>query len=106
MAVNLNAGTFDQFLREHSVVLADFYKDGCVACRRIAPLLTQTEAAWAGRAEVARVNLSGSPEIAGQYAIQATPTLILFREGLEIARHRGVISKDELDAFLEEAFTE
>ena len=43
MAETLNTETFAPFLKEHPVVLADFYKDGCVACRRIAPLLAQVE---------------------------------------------------------------
>ncbi|MGM9578191.1 MAG: thioredoxin family protein [Evtepia sp.] len=103
MAETLNTETFAPFLKEHPVVLADFYKDGCVACRRIAPLLAQVESAQAGQTALARVNTSSNLALAQQYEIEATPTLILFREGLEVARHRGVITKDDLEKFLEEA---
>ena len=49
------------------------------------------------------MNTSSNLALAQQYEIEATPTLILCRDGLEVSRHRGVITKDELDKFLEEA---
>ena len=103
MAAALNGDAFTRYLADNPVVLADFYKDGCVACRRIAPLLVQAEAARGGQVAVARVNASGNLPLARQYDIQATPTLILFRDGQEVARHRGVLSKDDLNEFLQAA---
>jgi hypothetical protein len=38
-----------------------------------------------------------------QYQVEASPTLLLFRGTEEVARHRGVIDKAALTAFIEQA---
>lgn len=103
MAAVLSEENFDAFLGENALVLADFYKDGCVACRRVAPLVSQTETAYAGRLAAARVNTTANAGLAQRLGIEATPTLILYKDGSETARHRGVITKDELTALIEAA---
>ena len=35
------------------------------------------------------------------YQVQGIPTLILFRDGTEIARHEGAIARPQLQAFLD-----
>ena len=105
MAERLNEETFTGFIGESTLpVLVDFYQEGCVPCRRVAPLLSKTEAEYDGRIAVARVNLTRNEVLAGQYEIAAAPTLVLFRAGKEIARHRGVIDRDGLKAFIESIF--
>ncbi len=104
MAEHLNSDSFLSFLEASPVpVLVDFYRDGCVPCRRVAPLLSKAETAWAGKLAVARVNTAQNEALAGQYDIQAAPTLVLFDRGRELIRHRGVIDRDGLDALLSAA---
>ena len=104
MAEHLNTETFDAFVAASELpVLADFYRDGCVPCRRVAPLLSKAEAEYAGKLTVARVNTAQNAELAERYEIAAAPTLILFQDGRETARHRGVIDKDGLKALIEPA---
>ena len=100
MAETLNTETFAPFLKEHPVVLADFYKDGCVACRRIAPLLAQVESAQAGQTALARVNTSSNLALAQQYEIEATPTLILFRDGKVAKQSVGYQPREALEELL------
>lgn len=102
MAEHLNSESFAGFVSSAPLpVLVDFYKDGCIPCRRVAPLLSKAEAAYAGRLSIARVNLTQNAPLAEQYQIEAAPTLLVFRGGEEIARHRGVISRDELNNLIE-----
>lgn len=104
MAEHLNGETFDAFLTESaSPVLVDFYRDGCVPCRRVAPLLSRAETEYVGRLEVARVNIDQNPALAEKHQIEAAPTLLLFRNGQETDRRRGVIDRDTLKAFIEAA---
>lgn len=104
MAEHLNSETFASFIENSSLpVLADFYRDGCVPCRRVAPLLSKAGAEYAEKLVVARVNTTQNAALADQYQIEAAPTLILFKDGQEIGRHRGVITRDELKNLIETA---
>lgn len=102
MAEHLNEETFDAFIAQSaSPVLVDFYRDGCVPCRRVAPLLSKAGTEYAGRLEIARVDVARSPALAERHQIEAAPTLLLLRGGEEVGRHRGAIDKDALKAFIE-----
>lgn len=104
MAEHLNAETFDAFVSQSiSPALVDFYRDGCVPCRRVAPLLSRAETEYVGRLEVARVNIDQNPDLAQRHQIEAAPTLLLFQNGQETDRRRGAIDKDTLKAFIEAA---
>lgn len=104
MAEHLNEETFDAFVtRSASPVLVDFYRDGCIPCRRVAPLLSKAGTEYAGRLEIARVNVDQNPALSEKFQIEAAPTLLLLRSGKEIGRHRGAIGMDALKAFIEAA---
>lgn len=107
MAEALHAETFGPFIRESKTpVLVDFYQDGCVPCRRVAPLLHRAGEAYSGRLTIARVNLGQNLDLAKQLNIEATPTLVLFQNGTEAARLRGVITQADLDAMLQAALNQ
>lgn len=102
MAERLDRETFGAFVADSALpVLVDFYRDGCIPCRRTAPLLSKAEAEYAGKIAVARVNLEQDADLARQYEIAAAPTLLFFQKGKEIARHRGVIDRDGLTKLIE-----
>ncbi|HAD18958.1 MAG TPA: hypothetical protein DCF42_01035 [Lachnospiraceae bacterium] len=64
------------------------------------PLLSRAEEVHGEDTVFARVNLGQNTGLAKKYGIQAAPTLILFSEGEEKGRHRGVITEEELEQLL------
>jgi thioredoxin 1 len=69
----------------------------------VTPLMCQTAEQYADQVRVVRVNLAQSPALVSQYKIEAAPTLVLLKNGEEIARHRGLIDRAGLDALLEQS---
>lgn len=107
MAERLNQETFDAFLQgREDPVLVDFYRDGCIPCRRVSPLVSRAEETYAGRLEVARVNIDQNPALVARYQIEAAPTLLLFQGEEETGRCRGVINQEELTALIQEALSQ
>lgn len=102
MAEHLNGENFSGFVTNADLpVLVDFYRDGCIPCRRVAPLLSRAEAAYAGKILMAKVNITQNEALAEQYKIEAAPTLVLLKNGVEIDVHRGVITRDALNTLIE-----
>jgi thioredoxin 1 len=101
VAEKLTAENFDDFINQSDVpVLVDFYNDGCIPCRRIAPLISKAEAEYDGKIKFARVNSALNPDLVEKYTIEAAPTLILFNNGEEINRHRGVATAQQIEELL------
>ena len=97
MAERVSAAEFDsKVLASEIPVLVDFYSDSCIPCKRLSPVLSQLESEYAGRLGIVKVNVNFESELVSKYEVLAAPTLVLFKDGSEAARHRGAASKDEL----------
>jgi thioredoxin 1 len=102
MAEKLTAENFDDFIQKSDVpVLVDFYNDGCIPCRRIAPLISKAEAAYEGKIKFARVNAAVNPTLVEKYTIEAAPTLLLFQNGEERRRHRGAATAQQIEELIQ-----
>lgn len=102
MAEALRDDNFDFFIAESDKpVLADFYNDGCVPCRRVAPLLSRAEKKYEGRVNFVKVNIAMNPEAVRKYEVAAAPTLLVLKDGKEAGRHRGAANAEQIEALIE-----
>ncbi|MCD7828484.1 MAG: thioredoxin family protein [Clostridiales bacterium] len=101
MAEKLNDSTFDAYINENELpVLADFYNDSCIPCKRISPIISKAEVQYSGKINFVKVNCQMCPKLVEKYEITSAPTLVLFVDKKEANRHCGVISADAFDLFI------
>ncbi len=97
MSVRVNSEDFTaEVLQSDTAVLADFYSDSCVPCKRLSPVLADIEAKFADKIKVVKININFDGELAEKYEVQAAPTLIFFKNGEEVSRLRGAVKKEEI----------
>ncbi len=89
----------DQVLKSNVPVLVDFWAEWCGPCHVQAPILAEL-ASEVDKAKIATVDVDENPQLAARYGIRSLPTLLVFRNGEEAARHEGVASKEELKRLL------
>ncbi len=98
-------GDFEQVVRSTLPVLVDLWAPWCGPCRVIEPGVEQAARTLAGRLKAVEVNVDQAPRIAERLGVQGIPTLLLLRDGREVARQVGAVPPAPLLRWAEEVIT-
>ena len=81
-------------------LLVDVWAEWCGPCKSFAPIFEQAAAQLAGRCRLAKLDSEANQQLSGQLGIRSIPSLILFRDGKEVARQSGAFPLQQLLAWL------
>jgi thioredoxin 2 len=99
--VNLNDASLPKFVeRTELPVVVDFWADWCGPCKMMAPHF-ETAARELPDVRFVKVDSDASPQSSARYGIRSIPTLIVFRNGNEVARQSGAMQATELKRWLQ-----
>jgi thioredoxin 1 len=83
--------------------LVDLGADKCIPCKKLAPILQELRKEYQGKLSVEFIDVWKNPAAGQPYNIRLIPTQILYdRDGNEVWRHEGFISKADLKALFAE----
>ncbi len=90
MAARIYIDNFkDKVIDSPIPVLVEFYSDSCVACKKLAPVLCEIEEDYEGKISVFKVNTNYDQVLAQKFNIKSNPTLVLFKEGVDVDKQIG-----------------
>jgi len=78
------------------IVLVDFWATWCMPCKIMAPILNDLSEVLTGNASVGKLDVDKNKAASAKYGVRSIPTLVLFKNGIEINRFVGVKTKDFL----------
>lgn len=101
---HVSTKTWDaEVLKSNLPVFVDFWAEWCGPCRMVGPAVEQIGKIMAGKVKVAKLNVDENQEIAMKYGVQSIPSLILFKDGKEVARTIGAAPKETYLKFIEKS---
>ncbi len=101
--VALSAETFDRHLRADLPLVVDFWAPWCGPCRAMAPAFEQAATQLEPSLRLAKLNTDEETAIAGRYGIRSIPTLMIFKNGQEVARQAGALPASALVEWIRQA---
>ena len=81
-----------------SVAVVDFYATWCGPCKMFGPIFE--EVANTNNINFIKLDVDKASEVAREYGVMSIPTIILFKDGKEVKRHTGFMSKEDLEKFI------
>lgn len=83
----------EQVLKSDKSVMVDFWATWCGPCVMAGPVVDELANEYKDKYVIGKLDVDANQETAGKYGVMSIPTVILFREGKEIARKVGFAGK-------------
>jgi len=95
--IEATAGSLAQYIGGSDLpVVVDFWAPWCGPCKMMAPAFAQAAASLPLKAQFVKVNTENEQTLGAQYGIRSIPTMILFKNGVEVDRVSGAMSADQI----------
>ena len=88
-------------IKSNHVMLLDCFTTWCGPCKMMAPIIEDLAKQFEGRALVSKVDVEEVEEAGYNFRVTSVPTLIIFKDGVEVAREIGYKPKEMLVKILE-----
>ena len=91
MVVHFNKEGFDKAIPAAPLAMVDFWAEWCGPCKMLGPVIDQLGEQYEGKVLVGKINVDDEGELARRFGVMSIPTVIFFKNGVEIDRKVGVM---------------
>lgn len=100
----LTSSTFNQETADSKIALIDFFSTTCPPCRQLKKVLDPLSEEMASELDFFAFNIEDDEtgDLLDQFQIDAVPTLVILKNGTEVARQEGALPKAALKTWIEE----
>lgn len=88
-------------LQSNKPVVVDFWAQWCGPCKQLAPTLDELANELADVVDIYKMDIDQNINTPTQYNVRGIPTMILFKDGKQVAVKVGALPKSSLKEWIE-----
>jgi len=93
----------DQVIKSNKPVMVDFWATWCGPCQMAGPVIDELATDYKDKYVIGKLDVDQNQQTAMQYGVQSIPTVILFKDGKEVARKVGFAGRPMYENLLKSA---
>ena len=98
MALRVSSNDFKEKVLESKLpVLVEFYSDSCIPCKQLSPVIGAIEDDYEDKVNVYKVNVNYDSELASEYMVMVSPTIVFFKDGKQEGYIRGLTKRENIE---------
>ena len=99
--INLNESNFDEVVVNSDIpVIVDFWAPWCGPCKIMGPVFEKVSKQYVLKTLFTKVDTEVEQALGSKYSIRSIPTLIVFKNGLEVERISGALDEGSLKSLI------
>ncbi|AEI10479.1 thioredoxin [Corynebacterium resistens DSM 45100] len=100
--IEVTGENFQDTVSQDGIVLLDFWAEWCGPCKRFGPIFEHASEQNPD-AVFGKVDTEANQELSAALQIQSIPTLMVFRDGILLAREAGLLPGEALNDLISQA---
>ena len=102
MPIDLDSDKMESTVQNsESYWVVDFWAEWCGPCKKLAPIFEEVSKEM-DDVRFGKVDMEEEQSIGTQFGVRALPTLLIIKDGEELARTSGAMPKKKLKSWIEE----
>lgn len=93
----------DSVLKSDKPVMVDFWATWCGPCQMAGPVIDELATDYKDKYVIGKLDVDANQQTAMQYGVMSIPTVILFKDGKEVARKVGFAGRPMYESLLKQA---
>lgn len=101
MTEELDSEGLEKVMNSGDTWVVDFWAEWCGPCKKMAPHYEEVSEEI-GEVKFGKVNMEENQQLGGKMGVRALPTLLILKDGNEVARKSGYMNKEQLRTWIQE----
>ena len=89
--------TFQSTVKDHEILVVDFWAPWCGPCRMVAPVIEELAAQYAGQVTFGKMNVDENQIVPSSFGVVSIPTIVVFHRAKAVERMVGVYPKLQIE---------
>ncbi len=90
-----------EVLKSDTPVMVDFWATWCGPCQLAGPVVDELATDYLGKVKIGKLDVDANQETAAKFGVVSIPTVILFKDGVEVGRKVGFAGRPMYEKLLQ-----